>query len=106
MLSVSWSAQVMEGGVDAARLGHSIAALQAVLAGQAAAQQAARAAQMAGLKAEAAKKKAQRDQLKAAVAGDTAARRDPNWKAKGFEKNGKQISRFADIGVDLDAGGG
>ena len=91
-----------EGSVDGARVQHSIAALHAVLAGQ----QAARQAQMAGLRAEAAHKKAARDQLKAAVAGDNAARRDPNWKAKQFEKNGKDIKRFSDIGVDLDAGGG
>lgn len=91
--------------VDAATLAHGVAALEAVLAGRSAAASAARAEHVAALRQDAALAKRKRDQLRSAVAGDAAARKDPNWKAKTFEKSGTQAT-FDSIGVDLNAGGG
>lgn len=60
---------------------------------------------LAAVRKEASAKKAKQDALRSSIAGDTAARKDPSWKAKGFEKTGCKIQRFEDIGVDVNAGG-
>jgi len=43
------------------------------------------------------------------AADDKERRKDPNWKpavAAGANKGGKSVTGFADVGVDLNAGGG
>jgi uncharacterized membrane-anchored protein len=92
--------------LDPSLLEHSIATLQAAVAGRAAEAEAAREAHLAKLRADAKEAKASRDRLRQMVAGDSEARKDPSWSAKAFEKGGQAVSRFEDIGVDLNSGGG
>lgn len=91
--------------VDAAKLEYALAQLATVPAAkrafEAAKGQAERDKRMEAHKAEQAALKKRKQQLKAAEEGDKAARRDPNWKAKHFEKNGKDMAR-----LNLDEGGG
>ncbi len=99
-----------EESVNASLLEHSIATLQGAAAGRetghAAAAKAAREAHLAKLRADAAEAKASRDRMRRMVASDSEARRDPTWSAKAFEKSGQSVTRFEDIGVDLNRGGG
>ena len=99
-----------EESVDPSLIEHSIATLRAAAAersaGAAAAANAAREAHLAKLRADAREAKAARDRMRQMVASDNEARRDPNWTAQVFEKNGQAVKRFEDIGVDLNAGGG
>ena len=94
-----------DGAVDAAKLEYAIAQLATVAATkrafEAAKGQAERDKRMVAHKKEQDALKKRKAQLKAAEDGDKAARRDPNWSAKIFEKNGKDMAR-----LDLDEGGG
>ena len=99
-----------EESVNGSLIEHSIATLQAAAAGreagQFAAAKAAREAHLAKLRSDAREAKAARDRMRRMVAGDSEARRDPNWSAKAFEKGGQAVTRFEDIGVDLNSAGG
>ena len=92
--------------LDPSLLEHSIATLQAAVAGRAAEAEAAREAHLAKLRADAKEAKASRDRLRQMVVSDSEARKDPSWSAKAFEKGGQAVWRFEDIGVDLNSGGG
>jgi len=83
--------------IDDAKLSYTLACLETLVesktafdGAKAAAEREARQAQ---LKAEQSALKRQRQNLIAAKAGDDAARKDPNWKAKIFEKNGPDMAR-------------
>lgn len=92
--------------VDVRVLEHAMLRLRQVLTNLDSDADSARNDRLAASRAEAKKAKARRDQLKASISGDNAARSDPNWKATAFEKTGKKIQRFEDIGVDVNGGGG
>jgi hypothetical protein len=77
-------AQLASGAVQAAKTAHDQQGHAAALA-----------ARQSEVLAETAAIKRKKDQLKLAAEGDKEARKDPNWKAKVFEKGGKDPARVA-----------
>jgi len=84
----------------------AIAALAAQATDRAEAETARKAAEQASRKGQMDKENEERKRMKAGIADDAAARKEPGWKAKAAGvKEGKAITGCSDVGIGNDAGG-